>query len=435
MQEAVVAVTDLRKRLLAATATLLSAASASQASQAQEPWTWDASFLQYNEADRIRVSEPQIGVRRAFSDQRVLSVLATIDTISGSTPLGTLPHTQNTAPVSTVTSASGHAVNREVGRVPLSEMKDTRLSLATTYERPTSAVSRTIVSGTVSKEHDFLSFGGSYTWNRDFNSKNTTLAVGASPEFDLVTPNGGLPNAYGPYQAPGEFERQSRTKYLVSGLIGITQVINRKTLMQWNYSPTYENGYLNDPYKLLSITNNQGDPLSTIHEKRPGYRIEHSWYWLTRYNIRDQDVFSLGFRYYRDDWGIRSKTLDFTYRWQYHEKRFFEPVVRYYRQSASGFFHAGLRQAEALPEAASADYRLSEITGVTFGARMGWILKNGSELTLRAEYYSQTGENTPASAVGAQRAYDLFPALHATILQVAYSFETPKFIRNKFSSR
>jgi hypothetical protein len=446
-----VAVTDkkelLRKRAMAAAATLLGAASSAQAgkappilpvSQPVEPmpseagWTWDTSFMQYNESDRISVSEPQIGVRRDSGEGRSLTILATVDTISGATPLGTLPLTPNTAP-NTITSASGRAVNPDIGKVPTSEMSDTRIALSGSYERPAGSASTEVIAGNVAKEHDFLSLGGSYTWNCDLNQKNTTLSFGLSPEYDVVTPNGGLPLAYGTLHAPDEIEGRQKTKYLVGGLVGLTQVINRRTLMQWNYSPTYENGYLNDPYKLLSLVNTIGDPLSAIHEKRPGSRLEHSFYWLTRYNMREQDVFSLGLRYFTDNWGIRSQTIDFTYRWQYHERRFLEPHVRYYHQTAADFFRVGLLNGQPLPDQASADYRLSAIDGVTFGVRCGWTLQNGSELILRAEYYTQTGEDRPNSAVGFQKAYDLFPTLNATILQVEYKFQPARFFAKKSS--
>jgi hypothetical protein len=386
--------------------------------------------MQYNESQRITVYEPQIGVRRDFGDERALTILATVDTISGATPLGTLPATKNTTP-NTVTSASGTAGNPIIGRVPTENMYDTRVALNGSYERPLGPNMNGVYGGEIARERDFQSFGGNMTVNRDFNQKNTTLSIGLSPEFDRIIPNGGLPLAYSTQLAPDEFDGTAKSKYLVGGLFGVTQVISRNTVMQWNYSPTYENGYLNDPYKLLSLVNAGGDPLSAIHEKRPGSRLEHSFYWLTRHTMFGQDVFSLGLRYFTDDWGIRSQTLDFTYRWQYHERRFLEPHVRYYHQSAADFFHVGLLNGQTLPDFASADYRLNSIDAVTFGLSFGWQLENGSELILRVEYYTQSGETKPNTAVGAQRSFDLFPTLDASILQVEYKFDPGKVFAPK----
>ena len=237
----------LRKRAMAAAATLLGSVSGAHAASpsAVEPaasstdrWTWDTSFMQYIETSRISISEPQIGVRHDYGDERSLSILATVDTVSGATPLGTLPATPNTAP-HTVTSASGVATNPTVGKIPTSNISDTRIALNSSYARPIGTASSDVIGANVSKEHDFLSLGGNYTFNRDFNEKNTTLSIGLSPEYDIVTPNGGLPLAYATAQEPGEFDGTNKTKYLVGGLIGLTQIINERTIMQWNYSPTY----------------------------------------------------------------------------------------------------------------------------------------------------------------------------------------------------
>jgi len=417
-----VAATDLRQRAMAAAAALLGLAPAADAAETPKTWSWDTSFTHYHESDRISVNKPQIGVRRGFADERAMTILATVDTISGATPLGTVPLTQNTAP-QTFTNASGNPVNPYIGKVPTTEMTDTRVALSAVYEQPHSQVSRGVYGGLIAREKDFISMGAQAAYHHDFNQKNTTLSFGVSPEYDIVRPNGGLPQAYGRQHTATEFNGSSDNKYLISGLLGVTQLINKRTLMQLNYSPTYENGYLNDPYKLISLVNAGGDPTSALHEKRPGSRFEHSIFWLTRYNVTKQDVFSLGLRYFTDDWGIRSQTLDFTYRIQRHPRRFFEPHVRYYHQKAAEFFRSMLPDTAPLPVSASADYRLNDIDGITFGLKVGWTLPNESLLIVRAEYYSQTGESRPPDAIGVQRNYDHFPTLHATILQIQYTFD------------
>lgn len=414
---------------MAAAATLLGMVPGKSAAASPDPWTWETSFTHYHESDRISVVKPQIGVRRDLGEERAISVLATVDTISGSTPLGTLPPTINTAP-NTTTGASGRLVNPYVGKVPTSKMTDTRIALNTSYERPFSSLSRGQFGANVAREKDFLSAGVNSTYHRDFNQKNTTFSFGVSPEFDWVSPTGGLPRPYATRLAADEYQGSTDPKVILGGLVGLTQVLSKRLYMQWNYSPTYENGYLHDPYKLLSIVNAAGDPVSVIHEKRPDSRLEHSFFWLTKYNLIHQDVFSLGLRYFADDWGVRSQTIDFTYRWQVRRHVFFEPHVRYYHQTKADFFRSGIRDTETLPENASADYRLSDIDGVTIGLKVGWTFKNETELVVRAEYYSQTGESRPNDAVGVQRNYDLFPTLHASILQVDYRFAPSKLFRS-----
>ena len=95
-----------------------------------------------------------------------------------------------------------------------------------------------------------------------------------------------------------------------------------------------------------------------------------------------------------------------------------------------GRSHRG--EIQPLPDFASADLRLDSLDAVTFGLRVGFTLRDGSELVVRAEYYSQTGDSHPQDAVGAQRAYDLYPTLYASIVQVEYHF-VPQQLFSKWS--
>jgi hypothetical protein len=401
---------------------------------APDNWAIDTSFFRYSEAERITVLEPQVAVRRNFAENRSLDILVTVDTISGATPLGTLPATAATAP-STVTGPSGRSTNPTVGKIPLSHMTDTRYALDTTWQQPVADNTTGAIGANASKETDYLSVGAHTQLARDFNHKDTTLSLGVSPEYDISKPNGGLPMPFATENAAGAIDGTHSSKWLFSGLAGITQVVNRRMLMQLNYTLTKEHGYLNDPYKLLSLVDTAGNPTSAIYESRPHQRTAHSVYWLTKYNIWGRDIASFGLRLYSDDWGIRSHTLDFTFHRQSSDRVYWEPHVRYYHQTAADFYHVGLANAQPLPAFASPDLRLADFKGVTFGVRWGFTLKNGSLLVLRAEYYTQTGNNYPQEAIGAQRSFDLFPTLYATLLQIDYHFNPATLFGGKGGAR
>ena len=112
-------------------------------------------------------------------------------------------------------------------------------------------------------------------------------------------------------------------KTVVDLLFGVTQVLSRKSLLQLNYTLGSNSGYLTDPYKLLSvIDDNQaspdygeiinqgtaGDGYSYRHENRPDSRLSHAIY--AKY-IRqlEEDVINFSYRYFFDDWGITSHTM------------------------------------------------------------------------------------------------------------------------------
>lgn len=437
----------MRQRAAAAAFTLLGIPGAAQAAKkpvapppadvptsTPDRWSLDTSFFRYAEAERITVIEPQVAAHRSFTDNRSLDILVTVDTISGATPLGTLPATAKTAP-STVTGPSGRSTNPIVGKIPLSHMSDTRYALDTTWQQPVTENVTGALGVDASKETDYLSAGAHTQIARDFNQKDTTVSLGVSPEYDISKPNGGLPSPFATEDAAGAINGTKSSKWLVSGLAGLTQVINRRMLMQFNYTFTKEHGYLNDPYKLLSLTDTDGNPTSAIYESRPHQRTEHSFYWLTKYNLWGRDVASFGLRFYSDDWGIRSHTLDFAYHRQSSDRVYWEPHVRYYHQSAADFYHVGLPNAQPLPLFASPDLRLADFKGVTFGVRWGFTMKDGSLLMIRAEYYTQTGNSYPQEAIGAQHSFDLFPTLYATLLQVDYHFEPGAWFGRKGGSR
>jgi hypothetical protein len=192
--------------------------------------------------------------------------------------------------------------------------------------------------------------------------------------------------------------------------------------MQLNYSLSQASGYLNDPYKLLSRVNpTTGSTVDYVFENRPDSRTKHALYWLTRYSL-NRDVISASYRYFFDDWGIKSHTVDLNYNWKLSEKQYLEPRIRFYSQTEADFYRVNLLSGDPLPLEASADYRLAKFHGFTYGLKWGWNLKNGRAFILRLEYYSTIGEDNPSTAIGIQRGLDFYPNLKATIAQIQYRF-------------
>ena len=77
----------------------------------------------------------------------------------------------------------------------------------------------------------------------------------------------------------------SDSKTLTDVLLGVTQVINKRTIMQFNYSLSSSSGYLTDPYKLLSVIDAttgktavdvSGAPIY-VYEQRPDSRTKHAF--------------------------------------------------------------------------------------------------------------------------------------------------------------
>jgi hypothetical protein len=251
------------------------------------------------------------------------------------------------------------------------------------------------------------------------------LSLGLSMESDTINPVGDVPIPFAAMAPAGTSQpRQgtSENKTVFDALLGITQVLNPKTITQINYSLSHSNGYLNDPYKLLSVTDPlTGLPQRYVYENRPDTRLKHALYWMVRRYL-GRDVVSGSYRFFLDDWGIRSHTVDLNYRWKPSERWWLEPHVRFYDQSKADFYRLQLESGAPLPSEASADYRLGAFKGYTLGLQWGWLFKNETELILKAEYYTTRGDPNPGEVFGPQRGLSLYPDLKATIFQIQYKF-------------
>lgn len=397
----------LKGRLAAAACTLLGGTPAAHAGRF-EGWDVDAAVLYYKESGRrVSALEPVLNVRKSFEGERSLNLKLVLDALTGATPNGAIP---SRLP-QTFTRPSGRGTYVVApNETPLDDtFHDTRISVNGTWQQPLDRLSKLTSGLTVSTEYDFLSLGGNVLYARDFDERNRTLSLGLSLERDLISPVGGVPTRFGT-MGTGARQGDGETKTVYDVLLGLTQVIDPRTVAQLNYSLSLSKGYLNDPYKVVTLVDPAtGDPLSYLYESRPDTRMKHALYAQIRRRLA-RDVVGASYRFFLDDWGVRSHTADLTYRWRPSERWWLEPHGRFYRQSAADFYRTRLFAGAPLPARASADYRLGAFKAYTTGLQFGWNFANETALVLKAEYYMARGEVSP------------YPDLEATIFQLQYRF-------------
>lgn len=398
----------VRGALALATCSLLAGIPPS-AHAAGEEWEVDSAVLLYSEgSDRISLIEPVVSIRKALGDDEYFGARLVIDTLTGASPNGAIPLDQ----VQTFTTPSGNGEYRtEAGETPLDDtFRDTRVALSATWEKPLSERLRGVFGANFSTEYDYQSMGVTATLARDFNQRNTTLSAGLGYSQDTVEPVGGTPVGLTPmpaFPAVKTTEGSSEDKTVTEVLLGITQVVNRRTLVQLNYTYGLDDGYLTDPYKILTVLDS-GNPPAYVYEKRPDERTRQTVFWRTLHQF-DENVLDVSYRYYWDDWGVRSHTLDTRYRYELGAGHYLQPHLRLYRQGAADFYHYNL-EAGSIPEYASADYRLGEMTTTTLGLKYGWVRSQNREFSVRAEYMNQSDDE------------GRFEDVDAVIVQFGYSF-------------
>lgn len=399
---------SIRTRLAGAACMLL-AAGIPTVARAEAPgvWQFEGSALIYGEENRTNCAEPVARVTRLFPDGQTLSAQLTLDVITGASPTGAGPP----GTVQTYTTASGNVTTLPASRIPTTAFNDVRGALDLQWMRPVGSLLKTTTGTHFSRERDYQSMGVNESVSLDMMHRLTTVTVGGGYNRDDVIPIGGFPAAMTDSLLPGA--PRSEPKRVSTGLIGLSRILTRRWMVGATWTRTFEHGYLTEPYKVVSVIDPaSGISSSTLHENRPGSRKRDSVLGSSVYAIGD-DVLYLDYRWYKDDWGIRSDTYDVRYRHELPDDRYIQPHLRFYTQSAAYFYLYNLTDGASLPEFATSDFRLGPLRTATVGATFGFTVPNfPGQLSVRAEYIRQWGNGHPGNEPGVQSGYDLFPGVN-----------------------
>ncbi|HEY5809044.1 MAG TPA: DUF3570 domain-containing protein, partial [Povalibacter sp.] len=396
--------------------------------------SFDSSLLYYGESDdRVQDISAMLSAQHDFGDQRALTATLTADTLTGASASGAIALDTP----QTFTSPSGHAVyTTQPGEIPLDDtFLDTRFALNASWTQPLAQLYTFSGGLGFSTEYDYTHVGANLSLARDFNKRNTTVSAGVAWSQDDIDPVGGAP-----LPLSQMLDVDNNTNKLGSGskdvldlLLGFTQVLGRNTVLRMNYSYSDSSGYLNDPYKILSVVDPvSGDTITRVplgqgptgvylYESRPDSRVKQSLYTEVKHAFGAR-VLHVAYRFMTDDWGIDSSTVEAKLRWPVGASSYIEPQLRYYTQSEADFYRASLVDSQALPQYASADFRLGNFDATTVGMKFGHRTTGGNEWSTRLEYYQQTGQVPGNQIIGNQANREQYPDLSAVIIQFGYRF-------------
>lgn len=390
-------------------------------------WTFDSAVLFYSESHRVAALEPVLLARRRTAAGSDFTGRIVVDVLTGASPIGAV----GTDRPQTFTHPSGQGRFIEpANQTPLDSIfQDTRIALSADWESPLSRTLRYGLGANVSTEYDYRSLSLNARLVKDFNQKNTTLTVALAQAQDTIDPVGGVPEAMGRVSAARYSDRPvDDDKSLTDLLVGLTQIVDSRSFVQLNYGLTVASGYLNDPYKLVSLVDDQGRPFdisasepSVIYENRPDKRTRHALYSRYRRLLeRNDNIVDVSYRLTSDDWGIVSHTLDTKYRWNLSAHRYVQTRLRYYTQGAADFYAPFLRQSDPVPVTVSADYRLGDMDAWTLGLEYGWG-RASSPWRVSLEYYLQQPAE-PGGKFGVLVSQEISPPVRAIMLRVNKSF-------------
>lgn len=341
---------------------------------------YDTSYQLYKEDDdRIRVESYYIRGQVEINDATSFRFQWLSDAISGSSPTGamsggTQPYLSN---VKDIRTGILGAISQQFG--------DHRVELE---------LSR-------SNENDYTSHGYALSDTLELNQKNTTVTYGVNYLDDQVT-------------VPGLGKRGKASYDLFSG---VSQLIDKNTVVSANLTLGYSKGYLNDPYKSLQRTdttqvpdglggNINIDVVNLYRENRPDDRFRQVLQLEGKHYFEDQDgVLDAVLRLSHDDYGVLSETVQAE--WRQNVGKHFQvvPFFRYYHQNAASFFTKSLDGVAVTTPSKdprgqgthySSDYRLSALDAVSGGVRLRYQFNDYLAVSAAYERYVMSGSGGAA---------------------------------------
>ena len=293
------------------------------------------------ERERYTIYTQQASLAAPVTEWLDMSMLITHETMSGASPWYTTRDAAGT-PIQIMSGAT---------------IKDARndLSLHGNYYTDEGRLG---FGGGYSKENDFSSMSFNTDGELHFNEKNTTLSGGLGSSFDTIQPTDA--DKY-----PTRPSYKSKQSY--SGFVGLSQVFDRRSILEGSFTYNWNHGYLSDPYKEVFQVGGQ----QNYADFRPDSR--HQFAFLLRFNRHIEETEStlhLSYQYYIDTWGISSHMGELGWYQSFGDSFQIAPHVRYYSQSAADFYLPYLNfGVKGHPDNMSSDYRLSAYGALSFGVK------------------------------------------------------------------
>jgi hypothetical protein len=318
----------------------------------------DYRYEYYKEDDnRMTIDTHSVYFEQQLADAVIAKGDLNYDGISGATPIGTL-------------DANGHVL--------LTQLSDIRRSVS--LELDGKLGSNTVTPGfAYSKESDYESYGISLNDAFEFNEKNTTLQLGVSHNFDSVRASN---------------ETTWNGKDSTEGVIGISQLLSPKTILNAAFTYGNDSGYLSDPYRLAGFVPT-GFPFAIgVPERRPSHRNKEIVYVsVTQYFEPVNASLEGSYRFYHDSYGVFANTVALTWHQWFGKHFIVEPSFRFYQQTAADFYYTTFSSPFSAnpPGMHSSDYRLSELYTLDFGTQLTYVITDWVKVTAGYHRYDMEG--------------------------------------------
>ncbi len=345
----------------------------------------EGSFKQmkYRENDdRIDINYSVIDLKKEFGTDYSLNVSLSYDAISGGTPIWDSISGASSAKTSDSNSGASPCVNERGeylckdtrtgdiigdGHSTMSDyvyrnvyIEDTRKAISASLTKRTAKRDEVTVGFAYSKEEDFKSLEGSlsYLYNID-SSRNGSISAGIS---------------YQDNSAHHYLDDKWKDFHIINTQIGYTHIFSKYTVGQLNYFYIKQSGVLSNPYQTIirkiNVSLDDVDKYKYYRAKelRPDEKNSAGLTLDLVSKVYKNVSLHGDYRFYSDDWGIKSHTLSTNAFIDLGKGFILIPLLRYYTQNEAVFYKNHEDKDFTFNESdyGSADERLSKFHATAY---------------------------------------------------------------------
>jgi len=340
------------------------------------------NYMNYTESGNgVTVQAPAIEVNKNFGVDYTLNTSIVSDSVSGATQVYT-----------DTTSGASNFDSRGVVAEP-NNIKKTDVDFSDTRTAANFNLTQRL------KSRDEISYGLNYSYESDYEviglnsgylhwldkNKNRSLNFGLSYESSTIL------NRHD--SVSGASKKETSSSYGIE--VGVTQIIDIKSLVSVSLFYNNESGYLTNPYYNVVRNTNE-----ITEESRPQSRVASGFNINYTRAITNNITSKINYKYYSDDWDINSHTIDINNYYELNNKFTIGFGYRYYNQSEASFYN-GSSTYFTSEEFASSDNRLSSFDSTTIKTSLDYKYNKKISYNISFNKYSQsTGLDAVYSNIG-----------------------------------
>ena len=264
------------------------------------------------------------------------------------------------------TSASSDKVDLKANSSASSA--DTRIYPSLGWSRENEAKGSTLMAGiSYSGEYDYQSIGANIGFAQKTGNKMGEITAKFQAFIDQVSMIAPIELREDPaIQSSGS---NGRNTFALS--LSYSQIINKNFQMEVMTDAVQQTGYLSLPFHRVYFTDG-----SVHQEALPDKRFKLPLGLRANYFFGDKLIVKAYYRYYTDDWGLKSNTINIETPVKISPFVSVSPFYRYYSQTGAKYF-SPYQQHTAFDDFYTSNYDLSKFNSNFYGAGIRINPKNG----------------------------------------------------------